>query len=110
MSTGRIYRSEMDALLGHSLTRLENTVNSDNIVANAKGIVTGALASNMTPPFRILVPSGTNLSEHEEGENVTLEQRLKDIEHVTEVKVGKGRGISVESIGDEKSARKAAGY
>lgn len=75
----------------------------------AKGLLQGAVSSGMSPPFRIVCPAGTNLGEFWDGEGVTLEQRLKDLDGVKEVRVGKGRGVSIESVGQEEAAKNRGG-
>lgn len=81
-----------------------------DIIDNAKGLLQG-VAGAMNPPYRVLVPHDCVLSSHEAGENVTLEQRIKDLSpDIKEVKNQKGRGVSIESVGDEECAKKKAGY
>lgn len=85
-------------------------MNGEEIIEIGRGLIQGAKSSGMVPPFRILVPHDTNLQEVWEGENMSLEERLKDITDVKEVKVTKGRGVSIESIGAEDEVKKTSGY
>lgn len=75
-----------------------------NIVDLARGLVE---SKTQDPPLRVTVPAGTNLSEiADEGENMTLEQRLKDLSpDIKEVVVGKGKGLIVESLGQEQRVK-----
>lgn len=98
MSSGPRYRSDLDGLLSQSVEKLRSRpMTSDNIVDAAKGLV-ASYSATFPGPYRITVPAGTHLGEHDPGENVTLEQRLKDVQGVTEVKVGKGNGVGIESL------------
>lgn len=93
-----------------SLSHLpESTMTGETIVECARGLVRAAEATGSKPPFRITVPAGTNLQETWDGENPTLEQRLKDIGEVKEVVVGKGRGVSIDSVGAEEEVANRGG-
>lgn len=84
--------------------RLRAPMTSENIVDLARGLVESKIQD---PPLRITVPAGTNLWEvADEGENMTLEQRLKDLSpDIKEVVVGKGKGLTVESVGQEQRVK-----
>lgn len=86
----------------------KSTMSGDNIVALVCGLTQ---ANPVDPPLRVTVPAGTNLSEiADEGENMTLETRIKDCHpDIKEVVVGKGKGVSIESIGQEQRAQNRGG-
>lgn len=103
MSSGRRYRSPLDALVGSSVARIEERMNATNLIDLVRGLAAGMDGSGKPGPYRVTVPQGTNLGEHEEGENVSLEHRLKDIEGVRDVVVGTGLGTSIVQCHDERT-------
>lgn len=78
---------------------------TNNIVDIVRGLVDSKVQE---PPLRVTVPAGTNLQEIEdEGENMTLEARIKDVSpDIKEVVVGRGKGVSVESIAQENRVKR----
>lgn len=108
MSSGRKYLNDVDRLLVGAVDRIaderipfaqhlkDKTVSGDNIVDLVTGLA-HALLPSVPPPYKVTVPAGTNLGEHEAGENVSLEQRIRDVHpDIKEVVVGTGPGVSVE--------------
>lgn len=72
-------------------------MSSEEIIYLARGLVSGSKGA-LTPPYQITVPKGTNLRESWGEENMSLEDRLKDIEDVEKVVIGNQSGVSIESI------------
>lgn len=77
-------------------------MSGQNIVDLVRGLIDGSKGVTV-PPYRVICPSGTNLGEHEEGENLALSERIKDIDPgIKEVVVGKGKGVSIENMSQEE--------